>query len=111
MLGSSCPRFFIIQSYRHPYFVKHGRRRIFRMEESSMPHNGQSRMARRKQKQKISKKKPFWKKLLLYIAVVFLLAGIGVGGVFVYYIATAAQLHEDLFIDQYSSWFVVKAIH
>ncbi|HLR79951.1 MAG TPA: PBP1A family penicillin-binding protein [Bacillota bacterium] len=73
-----------------------------------MPHNGQSRMARRKQKQKISKKKPFWKKLLLSIAVVFLLAGIGVGGVFAYYIATAPKLDEALLNDPFSSKFFDK---
>src|SRR5699024_11406519 len=82
--------------------------RIIRMEESSMPHNGESRMARRKQKQKISKKNPFWKKLLLSIAVVFLLAGIGVGGVFAYYIATAPTLVGVLLNNSFSSNFIDK---
>lgn len=79
---------------------------MFRMEESSMPQNGQTRMARRKQKK--SKQKPLWKIILISIAVILLVAGIGVGSVFAYYIATAPKLDEAKLDDPFSSKFFDK---
>ncbi|MFD2045836.1 PBP1A family penicillin-binding protein [Ornithinibacillus salinisoli] len=55
-----------------------------------MADKGQTRTARRKQKK--SKKKPIWKKILLLVLILFIAIGIGVAGLFTYYIATAPEI-------------------
>ncbi|SES79953.1 penicillin-binding protein 1A [Oceanobacillus limi] len=55
-----------------------------------MAQNSQTRTARRKQKK--AKKKPIWKKILLSVFIFFLVIGIGVAGLFTYYIATAPKI-------------------
>ncbi|SER12351.1 penicillin-binding protein 1A [Gracilibacillus ureilyticus] len=58
-----------------------------------MAENSQSRMARRKQKQhKEKKKKSTWKQLIRIVIIGILLIGIGVAGLFGYYVATAPDL-------------------
>lgn len=54
-------------------------------------------------KQKKPKKKITWKKILLYIAIGFLAIGIGIAGLFTYYIATAPKLDIDKLEDTFSS--------
>ncbi|MBP1969578.1 penicillin-binding protein 1A [Virgibacillus natechei] len=66
-----------------------------------MADNSQSRTARRKQKK--SKKKPVWKKILLTVLLVILAIGIGVGGVFTYWIATAPELDASELAIPFSS--------
>ncbi|GAA0600051.1 PBP1A family penicillin-binding protein [Virgibacillus siamensis] len=55
-----------------------------------MADNGQSRTARRKQKK--SKKKPIWKRIFLIALIACLVIGLGVAGLFSYYIATAPEI-------------------
>ncbi|SHF55964.1 transglycosylase domain-containing protein [Ornithinibacillus halophilus] len=55
-----------------------------------MADNSQTRTARRKQKK--AKKKPIWKKISLYVLIVFIVIGISVGGLFTYYVATAPEI-------------------
>ncbi|WP_182199382.1 penicillin-binding protein 1A [Paraliobacillus salinarum] len=72
-----------------------------------MANESQSRTARRKQQQqsKQSKKKnrSIWKKILLTIGVIFLIATISVGGLFGYYVATAPDLDSSLLSDPAST--------
>src|SRR5690625_54538 len=63
--------------------------------------NEQSRMKRRKQLNK--KKKPVWKIILLSIALLFVLSGVAVAGVFTYYIATAPRLDPEKLSDPFSA--------
>ncbi|MBY7143519.1 PBP1A family penicillin-binding protein [Virgibacillus sp. NKC19-3] len=55
-----------------------------------MANNSQSRTARRKQKK--AKKKPLWKKIIFTVLIIILAIGIGVGGLFTYWIATAPDI-------------------
>ncbi|WP_077326626.1 PBP1A family penicillin-binding protein [Virgibacillus siamensis] len=55
-----------------------------------MAGNGQSRTARRKQKN--SKKKPIWRRIFLLALIAILVIGIGVAALFSYYIATAPEI-------------------
>ncbi|WP_449353917.1 PBP1A family penicillin-binding protein [Virgibacillus natechei] len=55
-----------------------------------MANNSQSRTARRKQKK--AKKKPLWKKIIFTVLIIILAIGIGVGGLFTYWVATAPDL-------------------
>ncbi|SDQ55233.1 PBP1A family penicillin-binding protein [Virgibacillus salinus] len=66
-----------------------------------MAEKGQSRTARRKQKQ--SKKKPLWKKILLITGIAILAIGIGVGALFTYYIATAPEIDASKLSIPFSS--------
>ncbi|WP_010095848.1 PBP1A family penicillin-binding protein [Ornithinibacillus scapharcae] len=66
-----------------------------------MADNRQTRTARRKQKK--SKKKPIWKKILLGLLIAFLAVGIGVAGLFTYYIATAPDIDTSKLSDPVSS--------
>lgn len=66
-----------------------------------MAEKGQTRTARRKQKK--SKKKPIWKKILLFIGIIILAIGIGAGGLFGYYVATAPELDVTKLTDPFSS--------
>ncbi|WP_077621767.1 transglycosylase domain-containing protein [Sediminibacillus massiliensis] len=58
-----------------------------------MAENSQSRTARRKQLKK--KKKPLWKNAFKIIGIIILLIGLGIGGLFTYYIVTAPKLDAD----------------
>ncbi|UFU01272.1 PBP1A family penicillin-binding protein [Radiobacillus kanasensis] len=66
-----------------------------------MANNSQSRMERRKQKK--NGKKPIWKKVLLIFAIIMLVAGLGVGALFTYYIAAAPDINEELLYDPAST--------
>ncbi|GGA61543.1 PBP1A family penicillin-binding protein [Ornithinibacillus halotolerans] len=66
-----------------------------------MANNGQSRTARRQQKK--SKKKPIWKKILLSALLLFIVVGIGVAGLFIYYVATAPEIDTSQLADPFSS--------
>ncbi|MFB4169187.1 PBP1A family penicillin-binding protein [Virgibacillus sp. JSM 102003] len=66
-----------------------------------MAEKGQSRTARRKQKQ--SKKKPLWKKILLITGIAMLAIGVGVGALFTYYIATAPEIDASKLSVPFSS--------
>ncbi|MEN2464865.1 PBP1A family penicillin-binding protein [Ornithinibacillus sp. JPR2-1] len=66
-----------------------------------MAEKSQTRTARRKQKK--SKKKPLWKKILLALLIIFLAIGIGVAGLFTYYIATAPEIDASKLSDPLSS--------
>lgn len=66
-----------------------------------MPNDTYSRTARRKKKQQ--KKKPLWKKILLVIGIAFLAIGIGIGSLFLYYIATAPAIDASKLSDPFSS--------
>ncbi|WP_051359355.1 PBP1A family penicillin-binding protein [Paucisalibacillus globulus] len=68
-----------------------------------MAENRQTRTARRKQKK--SKKKPMWKKIFLGLVLFLLVIGLGVAGLFTYYIATAPDIDASLLSDPYSSKF------
>ncbi|PAV29466.1 penicillin-binding protein [Virgibacillus profundi] len=66
-----------------------------------MADNSQSRTARRKQKK--SKKKPIWKKILLTVFIIFIVAGIGVGAVGTYWVVTAPEIDASKLSDPFSS--------
>lgn len=66
-----------------------------------MAENRQTRTARRKQKK--SKKKPIWKKIFLAIAILIIAIGLGVAGLFTYYIATAPEIDTSKLSDPFSS--------
>ncbi|GGB33188.1 penicillin-binding protein 1A/1B [Lentibacillus populi] len=66
-----------------------------------MAENSQSRVARRKQKK--AKKKPLWKRILLYTGIAILAMVIGVGAMFTYFIATAPKLDAAKLQDPFSS--------
>src|SRR5690625_4196399 len=66
-----------------------------------MADNSRSRVARRKHK--TTKKKPIWKKIFLILGIIILAIGIGIGGIFTYYIATAPKLDVDKLSDPFSS--------
>lgn len=66
-----------------------------------MADNGQSRTARRKQKK--SKKKPIWKKILLAALITFLAIGIGVGALCTFWIVTAPNIDAAKLTDPFSS--------
>ncbi|WP_099158328.1 PBP1A family penicillin-binding protein [Virgibacillus ndiopensis] len=66
-----------------------------------MADNSQSRTARRKQKN--SKKKPLWKRIMLITGIVVLALVIGVGALFTYYIATAPEIDASKLSDPFSS--------
>src|SRR5690625_3016120 len=68
-----------------------------------MSDNNQTRIARRKQKKNLKKKKLNWKKVSLIIGAIILAIGIGIGGLFTYYIATAPELDATLLTDAFSS--------
>ncbi|MGP4041305.1 transglycosylase domain-containing protein [Gracilibacillus sp. D59] len=68
-----------------------------------MADKSQSRMERRKSKQKKSNNKPMWKKVMKYALIAVLLIGLGIGGLFTYYIATAPDLEADLLSDPAST--------
>lgn len=68
-----------------------------------MTSNGQTRMERRKQKQKQSKKKLTWRKIIRYALIAVLAVGLGIGGLFTYYIVTAPKLDIDKLSDPFSS--------
>lgn len=66
-----------------------------------MAEKSQSRMARRKQKK--ATKKPLWKKIMVSVLIFFLAIGIGVAGLFTYYIATAPKIDAAKLSDPFSS--------
>lgn len=66
-----------------------------------MAENSQSRTARRKQKK--SKKKPLWKRILLIAIVAVLVIGLGVTALFTYYIATAPEIDASKLSTPFSS--------
>ncbi|WP_067725512.1 penicillin-binding protein 1A [Oceanobacillus damuensis] len=66
-----------------------------------MAENSQSRTARRKQKK--TKKKPIWKKIVLTALIVFLSLGVGGAVVGAYWIATAPELDESQLSVPFSS--------
>lgn len=66
-----------------------------------MAENSQSRTARRKQKK--AKKKPTWKKIIKIFFIICLIIGLGVAGLFTYYIATAPDLDTSKLTDPLSS--------
>ncbi|WP_284140112.1 MULTISPECIES: PBP1A family penicillin-binding protein [unclassified Virgibacillus] len=66
-----------------------------------MADNSQSRIARRKQKK--SKKKPFWKKIMRVLFVLLIAIGLGVGVLFTYYIATAPEIDASKLSDPFST--------
>ncbi|MGM8211588.1 PBP1A family penicillin-binding protein [Virgibacillus sp. W0430] len=66
-----------------------------------MADKGQSRTARRKQLK--SKKKPIWKKIIMILAMLGLLIGIGVTILFSYYIITAPEIDAAKLSDPFSS--------
>lgn len=66
-----------------------------------MADNGQSRIARRKQKK--TKKKPLWKRIFLIVGIIVLAMVIGIGGTFTYFIATAPKLDAAKLQDAFSS--------
>ncbi|UJL48069.1 PBP1A family penicillin-binding protein [Virgibacillus sp. NKC19-16] len=66
-----------------------------------MANNSQSRTARRKQKK--AKKKPLWKKIIFTVLIIILAIGIGVGGIFTYWIATAPELEASELAIPFSS--------
>src|SRR5690625_213168 len=66
-----------------------------------MADKSQSRSARRKQK--IAKKKPLWKKIVLTVLIILLAIGIGVGALFTYYIATAPSIDASKLSDPFPS--------
>src|SRR5699024_8569263 len=70
-----------------------------------MTDNKQTRMARRKKQtqQKPKKKKSVFKRLFKIALVIGLLLMIGVGSLFIYYIATSPSLDPDKLADSYSS--------
>ncbi|MFD2655411.1 penicillin-binding protein 1A [Gracilibacillus thailandensis] len=69
-----------------------------------MADKGQSRVERRKQlKQKNTKTKPMWKKLMKYALIAVLVIGLGIGALFTYYIATAPDLDAELLSDPAST--------
>lgn len=79
-----------------------------------MSDNNQTRMARKQQKKNLkksktnTKKKPIWKRVFLIIGIIILAIGIGIGGLFTYYIATAPELDATLLTDAYSSKYYDK---
>ncbi|GAE91404.1 multimodular transpeptidase-transglycosylase [Gracilibacillus boraciitolerans JCM 21714] len=65
-----------------------------------MADKSQSRIARREQLKKTkSQKKPIWKKVIKYALIAILLIGLGIGGLFIYYISTAPELDAELLSD------------
>ncbi|WP_018933744.1 penicillin-binding protein 1A [Gracilibacillus lacisalsi] len=69
-----------------------------------MADKSQSRVERRKQlKQKNTKSKPMWKKIMKYALIAVLVIGLGIGALFTYYIATAPDLDADLLADPAST--------
>lgn len=66
-----------------------------------MADKSQTRTARRKQKK--TTKKPIWKKIVLTILIIVLVIGVGVGGLFTYYIATAPSLDAEKLSDPFPS--------
>lgn len=66
-----------------------------------MADNSQTRTARRKQKK--TKKKPIWKKILLAAIAIFLAIGIGLGALVTFWIVTAPSLDESKLTDPFSS--------
>lgn len=69
-----------------------------------MANNSQSRTARRKQKK--TKKKPLWKKILLSIIIIFIIMGLGAGATAAYWVATAPDLDESKLSDPLASEFL-----
>ncbi|WP_208591032.1 penicillin-binding protein 1A [Gracilibacillus suaedae] len=69
-----------------------------------MADKSQSRMERRKQlKQKNTKTKPMWKKIMKFVLIAVLVIGLGIGALFTYYIATAPDLDAELLSDPAST--------
>ncbi|QGH34759.1 PBP1A family penicillin-binding protein [Gracilibacillus salitolerans] len=69
-----------------------------------MADKSQSRMERRKQlKQKNTKNKPIWKKIMKYALIAVLVIGLGIGALFTYYIASAPDLDAELLSDPAST--------
>ncbi|OZU90142.1 penicillin-binding protein [Virgibacillus indicus] len=66
-----------------------------------MADNSQSRSARRKQKK--SKKKPIWKKVILTLLIIFAVTAIGAGAVGTYWIVTAPDIEASKLSDPFSS--------
>ncbi|WP_047985283.1 PBP1A family penicillin-binding protein [Ornithinibacillus californiensis] len=66
-----------------------------------MANSSQSRTARRKQKK--SKKKPLWKRIFLTLFLIGIAIGIGVAGLFTYYISTAPDIDTSQLSDPLSS--------
>ncbi|WP_339228000.1 PBP1A family penicillin-binding protein [Oceanobacillus sp. FSL K6-2867] len=66
-----------------------------------MAENSQSRSARRKQKK--TKKKPIWKKIVFSILLIFLILGVSGAGLAAYWIATAPDLDPAKLEDTFSS--------
>ncbi|MFC2948337.1 PBP1A family penicillin-binding protein [Virgibacillus sediminis] len=66
-----------------------------------MAENSQSRTARRKQKK--SKNKPLWKRVLFTILIVLLTVGIAGAGLVTYWIATAPELDASMLTDPFPS--------
>lgn len=68
-----------------------------------MAENNQTRSRAARRRQKKAKKKPIFKYILVTIGTLILLAGIGVGALFAYYIATAPELDYAKLSDPFSS--------
>src|SRR5699024_12084565 len=66
-----------------------------------MDSNGQTRISRRKQKN--TKNKPMWKRIMKIALIAILVIGIGVGALFTYYIATAPKIDAAKLSDPFSS--------
>ncbi|AXI09324.1 penicillin-binding protein [Oceanobacillus zhaokaii] len=71
-----------------------------------MADNSQTRTARRKQKKKKNRKKPLWKRILLFGFIIILAIGIGIGGLFTYWIVTAPDIDAEQLSDPFSSSFL-----
>jgi len=67
---------------------------------------GKSRAARRRRKK--AQKKPLWKKILFAFLIVILTIGLGAGGVFAYFIASAPKLDIEKLDVPYASEFYTK---
>lgn len=77
---------------------------IWRTEEQLMADKSQSRMERRKKLQQEKKKNNTLGKKIMKIALIcVLLIGLGIGGLFSYYILTAPPLEEELLADPAST--------
>ncbi|MCC2251260.1 PBP1A family penicillin-binding protein [Virgibacillus sp. AGTR] len=71
-----------------------------------MAENSQSRTARRKQKK--SKKKPMWKKIVLSLLIIFVVMGLGAGATAAYWIATAPDIDDAKLSDPLASQILDK---
>lgn len=72
-----------------------------------MVESGQTRTGRRQQKKKKkNRKKPIWKKILFIGFIIILAIGIGIGGLFAYWVVTAPDIDAERLSDPSSSSFI-----